>query len=194
MRHLIASPVVAVTPLAYGGEPSELALRYGEPAWPPMLVGALIGALVLMSMLVVRKPIGASSAYAAIAGLLGRTVAPSKTKSLSYYQDNPPKFGYSIVFLASIAVGSLLAAWHGGALAWQPLPAFWIDMFGEDSHGQRILWALSGGVLLAFGARTAGGCTSGHGISGALQLSAASWIALGCFFVGGVATAHLLYP
>ncbi len=46
---------------------------------------------------------------------------------------------------------------------------------------------------MAFGARTAGGCTSGHGISGALQLSVGSWVALICFFVGGIGTAMLLY-
>ncbi len=46
---------------------------------------------------------------------------------------------------------------------------------------------------MAFGARLAGGCTSGHGISGALQLSLGSWIALVGFFVGGVPTAMLLF-
>jgi uncharacterized membrane protein YedE/YeeE len=46
---------------------------------------------------------------------------------------------------------------------------------------------------MAFGARMAGGCTSGHGISGALQLSVGSWIALAGFFVGGIITAMLLF-
>jgi uncharacterized membrane protein YedE/YeeE len=50
-----------------------------------------------------------------------------------------------------------------------------------------------GGGLMAFGARMAGGCTSGHGISGAMQLSVGSWIALLGFFVGGIATAMLLF-
>ncbi|MGZ9031036.1 MAG: YeeE/YedE family protein [Burkholderiaceae bacterium] len=50
-----------------------------------------------------------------------------------------------------------------------------------------------GGGITAYGARLAGGCTSGHGISGALQLSVSSWIALACFFVAAVATAHLLF-
>lgn len=40
--------------------------------------------------------------------------------------------------------------------------------------------------LMAFGARFAGGCTSGHGISGALQLNVGSWIAVVCFFIGGI--------
>ena len=46
---------------------------------------------------------------------------------------------------------------------------------------------------MAFGARLAGGCTSGHGISGTLQLSVGSWIALVCFFIGGAATAMLMF-
>ena len=57
----------------------------------------------------------------------------------------------------------------------------------------RTVVALLGGVLMAFGARLAGGCTSGHGISGALQLSVGSWIALICFFAGGIATAMLMF-
>ncbi|MCR3883022.1 MAG: YeeE/YedE family protein [Methanothrix sp.] len=43
------------------------------------------------------------------------------------------------------------------------------------------------------GARWAGGCTSGHGISGTLQLAASSWVAVIAFFVGGVATAMVLF-
>ena len=46
---------------------------------------------------------------------------------------------------------------------------------------------------MAFGARLAGGCTSGHGISGALQLSVGSWIALACFFAGGSLIAQVMY-
>jgi uncharacterized membrane protein YedE/YeeE len=46
---------------------------------------------------------------------------------------------------------------------------------------------------MAIGARWAGGCTSGHGISGSLQLSVASWVAVFCFFAGGIATAMLLF-
>ncbi|MOA68345.1 putative inner membrane protein [compost metagenome] len=57
----------------------------------------------------------------------------------------------------------------------------------------RLGMAFVGGAIMAFGARLAGGCTSGHAISGALQLSVSSWVALVCFFVAAVATAHLLY-
>jgi len=48
-------------------------------------------------------------------------------------------------------------------------------------------------VLMAVGSRLAGGCTSGHGISGTLQLNAGSWLAVIFMFIGGIATAMLLY-
>jgi hypothetical protein len=46
---------------------------------------------------------------------------------------------------------------------------------------------------LGLGARWAGGCTSGHGISGTLQLAVSSWVAAGCFFAGGILTAKLIF-
>ncbi len=53
--------------------------------------------------------------------------------------------------------------------------------------------AFGGGVLMGLGARWAGGCTSGHGISGTMQLALSSWIAAACFFAGGIAGAMLIY-
>jgi uncharacterized protein len=52
---------------------------------------------------------------------------------------------------------------------------------------------LAGGAIMAFGARMAGGCTSGHGISGTLQLAVGSWISVICFFIGGIAVAMMMY-
>jgi hypothetical protein len=46
---------------------------------------------------------------------------------------------------------------------------------------------------MGVGARWAGGCTSGHGISGTLQLAVSSWVAVVCFFIGGVGTAMLIF-
>ena len=167
---------------------------YGGPAWSPYLVGALIGLLTCASMAVSGKPIGASSAYATLAGLGGKAVAPKTTARTKYFQEDPPKLDYSVLFIVATAVGAFLAAWHGGELTGRMLPEFWADRFGETAVVHRAIFAIIGGILMAFGARFAGGCTSGHGISGALQLSVASWVSLLCFFAGGVAVAHLIYP
>ena len=48
------------------------------------------------------------------------------------------------------------------------------------------LRAITGGAMLIFGARLAGGCTSGHGISGMSQLSVSSFITVTAMFGGGV--------
>ena len=68
----------------------------------------------------------------------------------------------------------------------------WVARFG-DSIALRAVVAFGGGVLMAVGARLAGGCTSGHGISGTLQLNVASWISVVCFFIGGITVAMLLF-
>ncbi|NLG27672.1 MAG: YeeE/YedE family protein, partial [Chloroflexi bacterium] len=56
-----------------------------------------------------------------------------------------------------------------------------------------VVVALVGGVFLGLGARWADGCTSGHGISGTLQLAVSSWISAICFFIGGIVTAYILF-
>lgn len=57
-----------------------------------------------------------------------------------------------------------------------------------------ILILLSAGFLVGFGARYAGGCTSGHAISGLSNLQVPSLIAVVGFFVGGLLMVHFLFP
>jgi uncharacterized membrane protein YedE/YeeE len=51
-----------------------------------------------------------------------------------------------------------------------------------------------GGFLVGFGARYAGGCTSGHAISGLSNLQLASLLAVIGFFIGGLIMTHFIYP
>jgi uncharacterized membrane protein YedE/YeeE len=53
---------------------------------------------------------------------------------------------------------------------------------------------LVAGVLVGFGSRYAGGCTSGHGIVGLSSLSLESFIAVGGFFIGGLIMTWLILP
>jgi len=173
--------------LAATGDPEQTGA-----AWSPYLVGALIGVLSWFTFLISKKPIGASTAYARVSGMIGEGVAPRHTMSLKYFQDNKPKVDWEVMLVVGVIVGALLAAWNGNELLARWVPPMWADRFG-DAPGLRLIVAGAGGVLMAFGARLAGGCTSGHGISGAMQLSVSSWIALVGFFFGGVITAMLLY-
>lgn len=182
------APVFALT-----ADAGASALAYSGPAWSPYLVGALIGLLGLATLVFSNKPLGASTAYARVAGMVGMVIAPRHTASLKYYQENKPLVDWEVMVVVGAVIGALLAAWQGHELQAHWLPEMWADKFGNDSLPWHLVSVLAGGILMAFGARLAGGCTSGHGISGTMQLSVGSWIAVICFFIGGIATAMLLY-
>ncbi|CAI8354417.1 MAG: Uncharacterised protein [Polaribacter sejongensis] len=71
-----------------------------------------------------------------------------------------------------------------------------LELFGEEvfSSVKGILILLIGGVLVGFGARYAGGCTSGHAIAGLSNLQLPSLIAVIGFFIGGLIMVHLIFP
>jgi uncharacterized protein len=184
--------LMALSPVAAAQPPAMDAAAATGAAWSPYLVGALIGILSMFTFYFSNKPLGASSAYAKVAGLIARKLAPRHLDRLAYYRSNPPAIGWEVMLVAGIIVGAFLAAWTGGETTGRWLPPMWVERFG-DAVWLRLVVAFAGGAIMAFGARLAGGCTSGHGISGALQLSVGSWIALLCFFIGGVAVALPLY-
>lgn len=185
---------LCLLPLALFGEGQiPHAEDYSGPAWSPYLAGALIGVLLWLTLMFSKKPVGASTSYATAAGLLGNAVAPGHTKSLKYYRDNPPKVEWEFLFIGATVIGAFLAAWHGDELTRRWLPTMWGDRFGADSLVWRGVAGFAGGVFMALGARLAGGCTSGHGISGTAQLNVGSWVSLICFFIGGVIVANMLY-
>ena len=189
----IAVASLALFPLAaLASEPAIDARNYPGPAWSPYLVGAGIGVLSWLTFYFSDKPIGASSAYAQVAGFIGKLFAKRHTESLPYFKENPPRIGWELVFVLATIAGGFIAAWTGGEFENAWLNPMWTARFG-DSIALRAVVAAGGGVLMAFGARLAGGCTSGHGISGTMQLNVASWIAVVCFFIGGIAVAMPLF-
>jgi uncharacterized membrane protein YedE/YeeE len=139
-----------------------------------------------------NKPLGASTAYARIAGMIASVIAPKHTQSLKFYQDKKPVVDWEVMLLVGVIAGAFVAAFFGDELTLRWVPPMWEARFGE-STGLRLAAAFVGGLLMAFGARLAGGCTSGHGISGTMQLAVGSWIAVICFFGGGIATAMLMF-
>ena len=69
-------------------------------------------------------------------------------------------------------------------------------IFGESAtnHWQGWIYLIVGGLLIGFGARYAGGCTSGHAISGLSNLQIPSLIAVIGFFLGGIIMTLLILP
>jgi len=185
---------LAVLPMsvAVAAEPGVNALNYPGPAWSPYVVGAGIGVLSWLTFYFSEKSIGASSFYAHIAGFFGKLIAPRHTKSLAYFKAKPPRVSWGFAFVVATIVGGAIAALTGGEFANEWLPHMWEARFGE-SIVLRAAIGFGGGLLMAFGARLAGGCTSGHGISGTLQLNPGSWITVICLFIGGIAVAIPLF-
>ena len=192
MKWFLPTLLLTLPTLACAADFGVNATNYDGPAWSPYIVGASIGVLSWLTFYFSDKAIGASSFYATLAGFIGKLVARKHTESLKYFQTNPPRMDWGFVFVICTILGGFIAAWTGGEIRNEWLHPMWVDRFGA-SIALRGIIGFTGGVLMAFGARLAGGCTSGHGISGTLQLNAGSWLTVVCMFIAGIATAMLLY-
>jgi hypothetical protein len=177
---------------AAAAEPGVNSLNYPGPAWSPYVVGAGIGVLSWLTFYFSGKSIGASSFYAQVSGFIGKRIAKRHTESLAYFNENPPRVSWGFVFVVAIIAGGAIAALTGGEFVNEWLPPMWEARFG-DSIALRAVIGFGGGLFMAFGARLAGGCTSGHGISGTMQLNPGSWITVICLFIGGIVVAIPLY-
>jgi uncharacterized membrane protein YedE/YeeE len=124
--------------------------------------------------------------------MIERVFRGTKVDEKPYYQKIPPVIDWQWMLVLGIVVGAFISAKLSGAFQISMVPAQWASAFG-GSPLVRWLVALGGGITLGFGARWAGGCTSGHGISGTLQLALSGWISAICFFIGGIVTAMILY-
>jgi uncharacterized membrane protein YedE/YeeE len=163
-----------------------------DPVWSPYLVGAGIGVLSWFTFLLSNKPLGCSTAYARTSGMFERLFRGEKVDRKEYYRKFTPEIEWQWMLVLGVVIGAFLSSMLSGTFSLLWVPETFALRFG-DSALFRVIVALIGGILMGIGARWAGGCTSGHGISGALQLAIGSWIAAICFFIGGVAVAMVLY-
>lgn len=162
------------------------------PEWSPYLAGAGIGVLSWVAFLLSDKPLGVCTAFAKTAGMIERKWTKGASLERPYWKIVPPGIDWQWMVVLGILIGGFLSAWLSGTFMPDLVPDMFAAAFG-NSAAFRILTAILGGLLLGFGARMAGGCTSGNGISGGLQLQITSWTAVVCFFVAGIATAMVLY-
>ncbi len=160
--------------------------------WSPYIAGAGIGILSWFTFLLSDKALGTSTTYARTAGMLERLLRGNRVFERAYFQQIPPRIDWQWMLVLGIVIGAFISALASGQarVVWVPEP--WLSALGSGAV-TRVIVAFAGGTLLGIGSRWAGGCTSGHGISGTMQLGVASWIAAMCFFVGGIAVATFLY-
>ena len=163
-----------------------------EVQWSPYAVGVGIGVLSWLTWLISKKAIGCSTSFARSAGMIEKLFRGKPVESKPYYREVKPTVDWQWMLVLGMVVGALVSALLSGDFGWQWVPTRWAAVFGTDPLIRTVV-ALLGGILLGFGARWAGGCTSGHGISGTMQLAVSSWISAICFFMGGILMAQLLF-
>jgi uncharacterized protein len=163
-----------------------------QASWSPYIAGAGIGVLSCLTLVLADRPLGCSTAFVKARGMIGKVLSAEKIRKMEYYQEIVPQVDWAFMIVPGIIIGAFLSSFLSGTFHLVWVPALWGSVFGNNAI-IRIIVALAGGILLGFGARWAGGCTSGHGISGSIQLSLASMISAACFFAGGIAVAMLLF-
>ena len=175
--------------------------------WPWCVAGPLIGLFPALLLLPGNKLFGVSSNLRhACAAVFPRGIA-------HFRYDWRSEGAWNLVF----ALGILVGAWIAGPPPRNPEPialsagtkadllALGIrdfsglvpsDLFNWASLLTARGWAVivGGGFLVGFGSAYAGGCTSGHGLSGVADLQVPSLIAPAGFFAGGIVGTFLLLP
>ena len=170
-----------------------------QERWSPYWVGAGIGMLSWVVFAWMDKALGVSTTLVRAAGAIEGTIAKSHVESNAYFvkylgtaAEPKPVFEWQFALVVMLFFGALLAAKLAKSKFEERVPRLWEWRFGS-SPWVRGVGAFFGGVILLFGARLAGGCTSGHGISGGLQLAVSSWAFFIAMFISGVITAFVLF-
>jgi uncharacterized membrane protein YedE/YeeE len=160
--------------------------------WSPYIAGIGIGIVSGIAFLVSDRTIGCSTPIARTSGMIERLFRGKRVLERPYFQEYRPVIGWDWMLVIGLLIGALLSALLSGSFSPR-----WVPSLGEETFGNtpliRVFVAFLGGILMGIGSRWAGGCTSGHGISGTLQLAVSSWVSVIGFFVGGIAAAMLIF-
>ena len=141
---------------------------------PWYFAGPALGLLVVGFFVIANQPLGATGAY----------VETYKTVTRA-----PGAVSWRMFYFLGIPIGGLV-----GVLLKEDgiVPRAGYDALrNELSLGTTAIIVLVGAVVMGYGARMAGGCTSGHGICGTAQRSPASWVAT-CTFMGAAVLTTLV--
>lgn len=143
--------------------------------WPWWVSGILIGLTVPLLYVLADKAFGISTSLQQ----MGAMCAPN---SKFEYLNKHDRRGHlwTLIFVMGITVGGFIAT---RLLSAEPV-ALLPETFKSPAGAAKLL---IGGFLIGFGTRYAGGCTSGHSITGIANLNWPSLLATLCFFAGGLA-------
>ncbi len=177
-----------------------------EP-WPWYVAGPLI-TLIMFLLLLLGKQFGMSSNLRTACAVMGAG------KASDFFKFDWKTERWNLMVVLGAVVGGFIASNYmsdntveiNPEIAQQLASEYNITSAGSSylppelfstealSDPFNFLILLLGGLLVGFGARYAGGCTSGHAISGLSNLQIPSLIAVVGFFIGGLVMVHLLFP
>ena len=168
------------------------------------LGGLMLGVVFFAAMLLV-KPIGVSTQFVVLDGVIWDAINPqiitegadgpvSEQSYLNKYAKNiAAPMNYSFVFVLAMMVGAAVSALARGGFGGEgPVPPLWVANFGASSW-KRFAGSFLGGVIVLYGARLAGGCTSGHMMSGMSQTAVSGFIFAAGAFLVAVPVAMMMY-
>ena len=146
---------------------------------------AILTAFIFLSV-TTNRVVGASSTYPYLSGILtGMTDHP-------YFEKVRTAGHWELIFLTGAFIAGLVLSLFKKEFKLTFLHSHWIKYKGSG-QAKRVAWSFTGGFLLLFGARMAGGCTSGHVISGGMQLAASSLVFAAFVFAGLLLTGKIFY-
>jgi len=155
--------------------------------WSGWVGGVAVGVYMLVQFLVSGKALGVSTGYGNLCGLASRR-AFFRTGKFS------DRLNWRLWFVLGIPLGGLVALLASGG-TFSPhfdMGEMYMSVLPE-AIWLRGLVLVGGGVLIGYGSRLAGGCTSGHSITGLSLLNPPSLVASIGFFVGGIAAVQVLF-
>jgi len=172
--------------------------------------GGLLLGLVFFAAVLLVKPIGVSTQFVIFDAILADMVLPDLitqteegyTSTNAYLAKSGGKYAknaanplnYSFIFVLAMMLGAGLSAWLRGGLGAeeQRVPAIWRANYG-DTPMKRYAVAFLGGFIVLYGARLAGGCTSGHMMSGMMQTAVSGYVFAAGAFAAAIPVSIMMY-
>ncbi len=155
--------------------------------WDGWIGGIAVGMYLLVQLLVSGKLLGVTTGFGNVCSVFSRI-------PFFHTGDYETVNNWRLWFLIGIPLGGVIAALTSGG---EIVPSFSMGTM-YDSVLPQALWLkglvlIFGGVMIGYGSRLAGGCTSGHSISGMALLNPPSILASAGFFAGGIIIVQLLF-
>ena len=155
--------------------------------WNPYLAGVLLGLVLLATFALTGRGLGATAAFSALSAALVGAVAPDHVAAnlvhQRYWNDGAPLLNWTLWLLIGAAAGAAVSARLGRRMAWT------VERGPSVSDGTRLVLAVAGGFVAAYGAKLAKGCTSGQALTGGSMLNAGSLVCMGAVFASAYALA-----